>query len=58
MTFRRDGDDIVVFFYPEGIVVFRHNERQPLRKMCAFLRWKTISDSARSDDTALSGFKA
>jgi hypothetical protein len=42
---------IVVAFYPEEVIVFRHNECQPLRKMCAFLRWKIIADSAGWDDT-------
>jgi hypothetical protein len=37
VTLRRDGDDFVVAFYPEDLVVFRHNEAEPLRKMCAFL---------------------
>jgi hypothetical protein len=26
VTLRRDGDDFVVLFYPEDIVVFRHND--------------------------------
>jgi hypothetical protein len=38
VTLRRDGDEFVVTFYPEDIVVFRHSEPQPLRKMCTFLR--------------------
>jgi hypothetical protein len=46
VTLRRNGDDFVVAFYPEDIIVFRHNEPQPLRKMCAFLRWKIIADSS------------
>ena len=50
VTLRRDGDDFVVVFYPEEIIVFRHNESQPLRKMCAFLRWKIIADSPGWDD--------
>jgi hypothetical protein len=53
VKFQRDGDDFVVLFYPEDIVVFRHTEPNALRKMCTFLRWKIISDSAGSDDTAL-----
>ena len=46
----RDGDDFVVLFYPEDIVVFRHNDPQALRKMCAFLRWEIISDNSASDE--------
>jgi hypothetical protein len=53
VTLRRDGGDFVVAFYPEEIIVFRHNEPQPLRKMCAFLRWKIISDSSGSDETSI-----
>jgi hypothetical protein len=56
VTLQREGDDFVVTFYPEDIVVFRHAERQPLRKMCAFLQWRIISDSAGSDDTNISAF--
>jgi hypothetical protein len=57
VTLRRDGDDFVVAFYPEDLVVFRHNEAEPLRKMCAFLRWKIISDGSGSDDrTIISAF--
>jgi len=56
VTLRREGDDFIVLFYPEDIIVFRHNEPQPLRKMCSFLRWKIISDSSSADDTILSVF--
>jgi hypothetical protein len=56
VTLRRDGDDFVVAFYPEDLVVFRHNEAEPLRKMCAFLQWKIISDSSGSDDKTISTF--
>jgi hypothetical protein len=31
VTLRRDGDDFVVLFYPEDIVVFRNSVPQPLR---------------------------
>jgi hypothetical protein len=56
VTLRRDGDDFVVTFYPEEIVMFRHADPQPLRKMCAFFRWKIISDSSSADDTTISAF--
>ena len=56
VTLRRDGDDFVVAFYPEDLFAFRHNEAEPLRKMCAFLRWKIISDSSGSDDKTISTF--
>ena len=53
VTLRRDGDEFVVTFYPEDIVVFRRSEPQPLRKMCTFLRWRIVSDRSGSDDTTL-----
>jgi hypothetical protein len=56
VTLRRDGDDFIVTFYPEDVVVFRHTEPQPLRKICAVLRWKIISDSSGSDDTTIAAF--
>jgi hypothetical protein len=56
VTLRREGDDFVVLFYPEDVVVFRHTDAQALRKMCAFLRWKIVSDSSSADDTTLAVF--
>ena len=56
VTLRHDGDDFVVAFYPEDLVVFRHNEAEPPREMCAFLRCKIISDSSGSDDRTISAF--
>jgi hypothetical protein len=50
VTLRREGKDFVVSFYPEDIVVFRNADSHALRKMCTFLRWKIISDTAASDD--------
>jgi hypothetical protein len=32
VTLRRDGEDFVVAFYPEDIVVFRNPDPQALRK--------------------------
>jgi hypothetical protein len=56
VTLRRDGDDFVVTFYPEDAIVFRHVEPISLRKVCARLRWKIISDGSSADDTTLSAF--
>ena len=50
VTLRRNGGDFVVAFYSEDLVVFRHNEAKPLRKMCAFLRWKIISEVRKPDE--------
>jgi hypothetical protein len=56
VTLRRDGDDFVVNFYPDDVVVFRHTEPNALRKVCNVLRWKIISDSSSADDTTISAF--
>jgi hypothetical protein len=45
VTLRRDGNDFVVAFYPEDVIVFRHVEPISLRKVCAALRWRIISDN-------------
>jgi hypothetical protein len=51
VTLRRDGNDFVVAFYPEDVIVFRHVEPISLRKVCAALRWKIISDNLGADAT-------
>jgi hypothetical protein len=56
VTLRRDGNDFVVSFHPEDVIVFRHVEPISLRKVCAVLRWKIISDGSSADDTTLSAF--
>ena len=56
VTLRRDGNDFVVAFYPQDVVVFRHVEPISLRKVCAKLRWKIISDGASANDMTLSAF--
>jgi hypothetical protein len=32
-------------FQPHNIVVFRHNEASPLRRICHSLRWEIVSDT-------------
>jgi hypothetical protein len=56
VTLRRDDGDFVVSFYPEGTIVFRHAEPYSLRKVCAGLRWKIISDGSNASDTNLAAF--
>jgi hypothetical protein len=56
VTLRRDDVDFVVSFYPEDTVVFRHAEPFSLRKVCASLRWKIISDGSNASDTTLAAF--
>jgi hypothetical protein len=53
VTLQRDDADFVVTFYPEDVVVFRHNA---LRKVCTGLHWKIISDGSNASDTTLSAF--
>ena len=56
VTLRRDGVDFVVSFYPEDTIVFRHAEPFSLRKVCAGLRWKIISDGSNANDTKIAAF--
>jgi hypothetical protein len=58
VTLRRDGDDFVVALYPEDAIVFRHGEPNALRKVCAGLRWKIISDGAGADEKTLAAFES
>jgi hypothetical protein len=58
VTLRRDGDDYVVAFCPENVVAFRHDEPEPLRRMCGFPRWKIISNGAAADEGTLAVFKS
>jgi hypothetical protein len=53
VTLQRDGDEFVVSFYPENIVVFRHSEPNALRKMCVFLRWQIMADNSGSHATTI-----
>jgi hypothetical protein len=53
VTLQRDGDEFVVSFYPENIVLFRHSDPNTLRKMCVFLRWRIMADNSGSDPTTI-----
>ena len=44
VTLRRDGEDFIVVLEPEDIVAFRNADANALRKICAFLGWKIVSD--------------
>jgi hypothetical protein len=50
VSIKSDGDDFVVSFQPENIVVFRHNEVNALRRICRSLHWEIIWEIV--DDTA------
>jgi hypothetical protein len=57
VTIQRDASDFVVAFYPDDVVVFRHSEPGPLRKLCTGLKWKIISDGSNASDTAIAAFQ-
>jgi hypothetical protein len=57
VTLRRDGEDFVVAFYPDDVVVFRNTDAQALVKMCSFIRWKIIGDTS-VEETASSDSEA
>ena len=46
-----DGGDFVVAFQPHNIVVFRHNEAHPLRRICHSLRWEIVNDTFQTQIT-------
>lgn len=45
VAIRRDRGDFVVVFQPEDVVVFRHDNANPLRRICHKLRWEIVSDT-------------
>ena len=45
VAIRRDGEDFVIVFQPEDIVVFRHAEATALRRACVVFRWEVVSDT-------------
>jgi hypothetical protein len=47
---RRDNDEFVITFQPEDCVAFRSHDAKALRKVCAFLRWKIVSDTSLTAD--------
>jgi len=48
----RDGDDFVVAFQPDNIIVFRHAEASKLRKVCQTLRWEIVRDTLDLNELA------
>ena len=45
VVIRHDGEDFLIAFQPEDIVVFRHAEGSALRSACVVLRWEVVSDT-------------
>jgi hypothetical protein len=46
VSIRRDGDDFVVVFEAHGIVAFRNEDANALRKACRWLRYTITYDQA------------
>jgi hypothetical protein len=54
VAMRRDGDDFVVAFEPDGFIIFRNSDADALRKVCRSLRWEIVSDTTLSADELVS----
>jgi len=50
VAMRRDGDDFVVAFEPDGFIIYRNSDADALRKVCRLLRWEIVSDTTLSAD--------
>jgi hypothetical protein len=50
VAMRRDGDDFVIAFEPDGFIIFRNKDADALRKLCRSLRWEIVSDTTSSED--------
>ena len=50
VALRRDDDEFVITFQPEDSIAFRSHDAKALRKVCAFLRWKIVSDTSLTAD--------
>jgi hypothetical protein len=46
VAIRRDGDDFVVSFMPNDVIIFRNESADALRQLCKGLRWAVVSDTA------------
>ena len=46
VALHRDDDEFVITFQPEDSIAFRSHDAKALRKVCAFLRWKIVSDTS------------
>jgi len=52
VAMRRDDDDFVVAFEPDGFIIFRNKDADALRKLCGSLRWEIVNDTTSSADEA------
>src|ERR1700733_466152 len=46
VALHRDDDEFVITFQPEDSIAFRSHDAKALRKVCAFLRWKIVSNTS------------
>jgi hypothetical protein len=46
VSIRRDDGDFVVAFQPEDFVIFRNQDANALRRVCRFLKWEVVADTA------------
>ena len=50
VSISRDGEDFVVAYQPDNLIVFRHAEASALRRVCHQLRWEIVSDTVPEAD--------
>ena len=46
VSIRRDDGDFVIAFQPEDFIIFRNGDANVLRRVCRFLRWEIVTDTA------------
>ena len=51
VAIRHDGEDFVISFLPEDLIVFRHAEASALRKACVVLRWEVVTTPSQTPTT-------
>jgi hypothetical protein len=47
VSIRRDEKDFVIAFRPEDPVIFRNRDANTLERVCRFVRWEIVTDTAR-----------
>jgi hypothetical protein len=52
VSIRPDDGDFVVAFQPEDYIIFRNQDPNALRKVCSFLRWEIVADTASATVSA------
>ena len=50
VSISRDGQDFVVAYQPDNLIVFRHAEASALRRVCNLLRWEIVRDTVPEPD--------